>query len=93
MGYDHVKAQIIICMQSNTNLIAKMKKATPNAIKTHKQIQNNALVGSRMPNLKNTIVQKLWFFSAKIGDRALTGGRALTPILNTQNLTLRASKT
>ena len=33
-------------------------------------------------NLKNTIFYELVFWTAKIGGRALTGGKALTPILN-----------
>ena len=50
-------------------------------------------MGSRIPNLKNTNFQKLKFFSANIGGKALTGGRALTPILNTYNSTFRAPNT
>ena len=57
---------------NNTKHIKKPKKKT----------QKNARMGSRMPNLKNTISQKLGFFLVKNGVRALTSGKALTPILN-----------
>ena len=39
-------------------------------------------MGSKTPNFKKIRFQKLKFFPVKIGVRALTGDRALTPILN-----------
>ena len=47
-------------------------------------------MGFRITNWKNTNFQKLEFFFIKINGRALTGIRALIPILNTQNLAPRA---
>ena len=54
MGYDSVKAQ-------NHNLHAKQytfdrqnDRTTQNAIKTHKQTQNNACMDSTTSNFKNT---------------------------------------
>ena len=83
MGYNSRKAQ-------NQNLHAMQYRfncqndKTPNLLKTHKQTQNNACMGYRMPNLKNTVFY-IWhskFFLTKIGGRAMTGGKALTLILN-----------
>ena len=58
-------------------------RTTPNVLKTHLQTQNNARMGFIITNLKNKKFQKLKFFPAIIGGRALTSGRALTPILET----------
>ena len=66
MGYDSVKAQ-------NHKLYAKQYKfnrqndgTTPNAIKTYKQTQNNARMGSTTSNSKNTNFQNLEFLPAKL---------------------------
>ena len=47
-------------------------------------------MGFITPTLKNTNFQKLECFPVKTGNRALPSGRAMTPILNAQNLSIRA---
>ena len=82
MGYDCRKAQNYNLHVTQYKFNCQNDKTTPNSLKTNKETQNNAYIGSRIPNLKNTIFQKFWFFPAKIRGKALIGGKALILILN-----------
>ena len=84
MGYISRKAQNHNLHATQYKFCCENNRTTPNSLKTHKKTQNNAYIGSRMPNLKKkNQIFKNFSFCGKIGDRALTGGRALAPILNT----------
>ena len=82
MGYDSVKCQNQNLHARQYNYNCQNDRTKPNTLKTYKQTQNNARMGPSIPNLKNIFFQKLGFFPVKISGRALTGRRALAPILN-----------
>ena len=75
------RPKFISCTQVQYKFNWQNDRTSPNSPKTRKKTQSNNCMGFRIPNLKNTIFQN--FFPVKIGGRALTGGTALTPILNT----------
>ena len=83
MGYDSLTAQnqYLHAMQYKFN--RQNDRTIPKALKTLKQTQNNTHMGFTIIKLENKKFQKLKFFPSKIVNRTLTGGRALTPILNT----------
>ena len=71
-------------MQAQYKFIHQNDTTIPNWLeKPQKKTQNNACIGFAITNWKSTNVQKVGFLPKKIGCRALTGGKALTPILNT----------
>ena len=82
MGYDRVKAQNHNLYIKQYNFNCQNDTTIPNSLKTHKQTQKNAHMGLKITNLKNTNFHKFRFWTVKIDGRALTGGRALTSILN-----------
>ena len=82
MGYDSRKAQNHNLRATQYKFSCQNNRTTPNSLKNQKYTQNNDHIDSRIPNLKNTIFQRLGLLPGKIDGRALTSGKALTPILN-----------